>query len=209
MSDWKIRFGTAGTSDSFAAQGYKSSLDVPEYTAKMGLNAFEYQCGRGVRLGLDKAAKINVRPPTRPKNISRIKTLRESRFSSGVIPRDRPTVPTAEAVSKRQVSMGSPSETLMIRPPVQHSVIYISEIVAAFFTTSSSMRRPKRLAFSLRRKVEIAVVSKTAMVVVFKPPAVDPGLPPISISAMVINCPASLKSVNSTVLKPAVRGVTA
>ena len=54
MSEWKIRFGTAGTSDSFAAQGYKSSLDVPEYTAKMGLNAFEYQCGRGVRLGLDK-----------------------------------------------------------------------------------------------------------------------------------------------------------
>ena len=58
MSDWKIRFGTAGTSDSFAVQGYKSSLDVPEYTAKMGLNAFEYQCGRGVRLGLDKAAKM-------------------------------------------------------------------------------------------------------------------------------------------------------
>ena len=58
MSEWKIRFGTAGTSDSFAAQGYKSSLDVPEYTAKMGLNAFEYQCGRGVRLGLDKAARM-------------------------------------------------------------------------------------------------------------------------------------------------------
>ena len=58
MSDWKIRFGTAGTSDSFAAQGYKSSLDVPEYTAKMGLNAFEYQCGHGVRLGVDKAGKM-------------------------------------------------------------------------------------------------------------------------------------------------------
>ena len=56
--DWKIRFGTAGTSDSFAAQGYKTSLEVPEYTAKMGLNAFEYQCGRGGRLGLDKAAKM-------------------------------------------------------------------------------------------------------------------------------------------------------
>ena len=53
MSDWKIRFGTAGTSDSFAAQGYKSSLDVPEYTAKMGLNAFEYQCGRGVRVNAE------------------------------------------------------------------------------------------------------------------------------------------------------------
>ena len=60
MSDWKIRFGTAGTSDSFAAQGYKSSLDVPEYTAKMGLNAFEYQCGRGVRLAHDKAAALGA-----------------------------------------------------------------------------------------------------------------------------------------------------
>ena len=58
MREWKIRFGTAGTSDSFAAQGYKTSLDIPAYTARMGLNAFEYQCGRGVRLGLDKARQM-------------------------------------------------------------------------------------------------------------------------------------------------------
>ena len=32
--DWKIRFGTAGTSDSFEAKGYKSSLDIPAYTAE-------------------------------------------------------------------------------------------------------------------------------------------------------------------------------
>ena len=57
MSDWKIRFGTAGTSDSFAAKGYKNSLDIPAYTAEMGLDAFEYQCGHGVRLGLEKAAR--------------------------------------------------------------------------------------------------------------------------------------------------------
>lgn len=55
MSEWKIRFGTAGTSDSFTAMGYKNSLDIPAYTEKMGLDAFEYQCGHGVRLGLDKA----------------------------------------------------------------------------------------------------------------------------------------------------------
>ena len=30
--DWKIRFGTAGTSDSFEAKGYKTSLDIPAYT---------------------------------------------------------------------------------------------------------------------------------------------------------------------------------
>ena len=58
MSEWKIRFGTAGTSDSFTAMGYKNSLDIPAYTEKMGLDAFEYQCGHGVRLGLDKAAKM-------------------------------------------------------------------------------------------------------------------------------------------------------
>ena len=55
---WRLRFGTAGESDSFAALGYKTSLDIPAYTARMGLDAFEYQCGRGVRLGLDKAAKM-------------------------------------------------------------------------------------------------------------------------------------------------------
>ena len=58
MSEWKIRFGTAGTSDSFTAMGYKNSLDIPAYTEKMGLDAFEYQCGHGARLGLDKARQM-------------------------------------------------------------------------------------------------------------------------------------------------------
>ena len=38
--------------------GYKHSLQVPEYLEKMGLNAFEYQCGRGVNIGLDKATAL-------------------------------------------------------------------------------------------------------------------------------------------------------
>jgi endonuclease IV len=58
VSEWKIRFGTAGTSDSFTAMGYKNSLDIPAYTEKMGLDAFEYQCGHGVWLGLDKARQM-------------------------------------------------------------------------------------------------------------------------------------------------------
>ena len=57
MSEWKIRFGTAGTSDSFTAMGYKNSLDIPAIP-KNGLDAFEYQCGHGVRLGLDKARQM-------------------------------------------------------------------------------------------------------------------------------------------------------
>jgi len=31
---------------------------VPDYLEKMGLNAFEYQCGRGVNIGLDKAMQL-------------------------------------------------------------------------------------------------------------------------------------------------------
>lgn len=52
------KFGPAGTSDAFKAQGFKSSLDVPEYVVKAGLDCFEYQCGRGVNIGLEKATLL-------------------------------------------------------------------------------------------------------------------------------------------------------
>ncbi len=54
-------FGPAGNSASFKEMGYKSSLDVPEYIEKMGLNAFEYQCGRGVNIGEEKARELGVK----------------------------------------------------------------------------------------------------------------------------------------------------
>lgn len=53
-------FGPAGTSDSFSKMGYKNSLQVPEYLSKMGLDAFEYQCGRGVNIGEEKAIKLGI-----------------------------------------------------------------------------------------------------------------------------------------------------
>ena len=43
------RFGPAGRPDSFAAMGYKKTPEIPVYLSRFGLNAFEYQCGRGVR----------------------------------------------------------------------------------------------------------------------------------------------------------------
>ena len=45
-----VRFGPAGNSDSFAEQGHKSTLEAPAYCAGLGLTAYEYQCGRGVRV---------------------------------------------------------------------------------------------------------------------------------------------------------------
>ena len=52
------KFGPAGNSVSFTEMGYKSSLQVPEYIVKMGLDAFEYQCGRGVKITEAKATEL-------------------------------------------------------------------------------------------------------------------------------------------------------
>ena len=53
-----IRFGPAGNSDSFSAAGLKASADAPAWLAGFGLNAYEYQCGRGVNIGQATARKI-------------------------------------------------------------------------------------------------------------------------------------------------------
>ena len=52
------KFGPAGNSESFKTMGYKHSLQVPEYIVKKGLGAFEYQCGRGVNIGEEKARDL-------------------------------------------------------------------------------------------------------------------------------------------------------
>lgn len=54
-------FGPAGNSESFSKMGYKSSLQVPEYVVKMGLDCFEYQCGRGVNIGTEKAKELGTK----------------------------------------------------------------------------------------------------------------------------------------------------
>ena len=51
------RFGTAGLADSYTVKKFDPAA-IAAYTAGFGLTAFEYQCGRGVRLGLDKAARM-------------------------------------------------------------------------------------------------------------------------------------------------------
>jgi len=55
-----IRFGPSGNSESFYEQGYKHTHQAPEYLAKMGLDAFEYSFGRGVRMGESTAAAIRA-----------------------------------------------------------------------------------------------------------------------------------------------------
>lgn len=58
MEEKVALFGPAGNSESFAKAGYKSSVDAPKYLSERGLDAYEYQCGRGVLLGEETAKKI-------------------------------------------------------------------------------------------------------------------------------------------------------
>ena len=53
-----VKFGTAGLDANFTQQGFKKTIEAPVYLEKMGLDAFEYQCGRGVNIGEDKATEL-------------------------------------------------------------------------------------------------------------------------------------------------------
>lgn len=54
----EIKFGPAGNAQSFADAGFKATVDAPRWLYEMGLNAYEYQCGRGVNIGEETARKI-------------------------------------------------------------------------------------------------------------------------------------------------------
>ena len=51
-------FGPAGLADSFKTLGYKKSIQVADYLSRFGLTAFEYQAGRGVKIGIDAARQL-------------------------------------------------------------------------------------------------------------------------------------------------------
>ncbi len=53
-------FGPAGNSLSFSEMGFKRNDQVPEYLVQFGLNAYEYQCGHGVRVNAQVAERLKV-----------------------------------------------------------------------------------------------------------------------------------------------------
>ncbi len=50
-------FGPAGNSDSFSKK-HKSSLAAPKWISEFGLDCYEYQCGKGVKIREDTARKL-------------------------------------------------------------------------------------------------------------------------------------------------------
>lgn len=51
-------FGTAGNPDAFFEKGHKDYLEAPEYLKSIGLSAYEFQGGHGVRIAPQKALKL-------------------------------------------------------------------------------------------------------------------------------------------------------
>lgn len=53
-----IKFGPSGNSESFYAEGHKSTEEAALYCKKRGLDCFEYSFGKGVRLSEGKAISL-------------------------------------------------------------------------------------------------------------------------------------------------------
>ena len=53
-----IKFGPSGNSESFYADGNKSTEQAAKWLADKGLDAFEYSFGRGTKMSDEKAEKI-------------------------------------------------------------------------------------------------------------------------------------------------------
>lgn len=53
-------FGVAGNSETFTRTVSKATVDAPKWLSLIGLDAYEYQCGRGVRIRQEMAEKIRA-----------------------------------------------------------------------------------------------------------------------------------------------------
>ena len=60
MDRTKALFGPAGNCEDFYAAGYKHTVQMFPWIHQHGLTAYEYQCGRGVRLSAESAAAIRA-----------------------------------------------------------------------------------------------------------------------------------------------------
>lgn len=54
------KFGPSGNEEAFYAAGNKSSVQMPAYVSGMGLDAYEYQCSKGVKITQPTAEKLGA-----------------------------------------------------------------------------------------------------------------------------------------------------
>lgn len=58
MENTMARFGRPATAKLFTPTAIKRRCQAPAWVEKMGLNAYEYQCGRGVRISAQGAQAL-------------------------------------------------------------------------------------------------------------------------------------------------------
>lgn len=165
------------------------------------------RCDGGL-LFFSASANRKVIKPILPKYIRMIITVLDAAERAVVIPKDSPTVAIADVVSKIAERAGTSSNEHIKIEDIVMSARYEVIIAAACC---------KRVLFNLRFTimisrsffaVEIILQISTTNVVVFIPPAVEPELPPINMSSMLIIIDESFISAKFIVLNPAVLVVT-
>ena len=132
------------------------------------------------------------RLPTLPRYISRATITREKVFKLLVRPAVIPTVLMAEKVSNRASTPFKFWAQQIAIPAVTAREILIKNTEEAFWMAASSSLLPKIFSPFLFRKLDQIYSRITIMVVVFTPPAVEPGLPPINIRITVRSLVASV-----------------
>ncbi len=53
------KFGPGGNCERFYGEGHKSSLEIPKWLKDKGLSAYEYECGKGIKISPDSAKAID------------------------------------------------------------------------------------------------------------------------------------------------------
>ncbi len=52
------KFGPGGNCERFYEEGHKSSLEIPKWLKEKGLSAYEYECGKGIKISPDSAKAL-------------------------------------------------------------------------------------------------------------------------------------------------------
>ena len=97
------RFGPAGNSESFYAQGHTSTKEQPAWLHAMGLDAFEYSFGRGVRIREQDVYKRQVQ--RMPEIFGRMKRTQSACMQMPKVQaRDQPFVQFAKCNGLNQIA---------------------------------------------------------------------------------------------------------
>ena len=151
-----------------------------------------------------------VSMPTRPKYIKAMISIWAGIPITGVMPVVRPTVARADTASYRaSVKLtGTGAVAVIKNPPKKARPVIIKKIVVASMAFAWGMVRLKICTVLLPRALLQINSTSTTKVTVFKPPAVEPEEPPMSITTIESALVASVNLPWSMAAKPAVRNVT-